>query len=571
MQPLTPEELADPVNPYIRIRQTGRCSCTRPRSRWARASTLGLPRSWRRNWTPTSTRSRSSMRRTARGRRGTSTGTRSVAALFQITGGSNSTQASGRATAWSRPRRARVSPPPRLSRGACRRGGRDRVGRHLAPERQAGHVRRARRARRAAAGSRRRPAEAIERTTQLIGARRTAARRRRRQDPRHDALHDRRDLPGMLTAVVLHPPRFGATPASVDDRAALAEPGVDAVVPIDEGVAVVGETFADAQRGLRALNVEWDDSDAEQRSSPSCWPSTAGLSNRASRPWSRGKTATPTQVLAERAHVVDAIYELPYLAHAPMEPNNAVCRMSEDGVLEVWASTESPEYTRMSAPRRPGSSKDQVEVHVPFAGGSFGLHSTAGRRSHRRGRADRAGARLEAPGQGPVAARGGIQERAATARWPCTAYEPRPTHNGRLTAFHQRSWPSRRRPTCRSCATSCSRTASTSSRRPAPSTRPYAFENFKVEATNFESGVPTMVWRSVGNSHTEFARESAIDELAIAAGRDPVDLRRELLADNPRTLRALELAAETPGGERRCRKGAHAASRAPASSATAPR
>jgi isoquinoline 1-oxidoreductase beta subunit len=73
---------------------------------------------------------------------------------------------------------------------------------------------------------------------------------------------------------------------------------------------------------------------------------------------------------------------------------------------------------------------------------------------------------------------------------------------------------------------------------------PYAFENFKLESTNFESGVPTMVWRSVGNSHTEFARESAIDELAIAARRDPVDLRRELLADSPRTLRALELAAE---------------------------
>jgi isoquinoline 1-oxidoreductase beta subunit len=76
---------------------------------------------------------------------------------------------------------------------------------------------------------------------------------------------------------------------------------------------------------------------------------------------------------------------------------------------------------------------------------------------------------------------------------------------------------------------------------------PYAFENFKLESTNFESGVPTMVWRSVGNSHTEFARESAIDELAIAVGRDPVDLRRDLLGDTPRTLRALEVAAEMAG------------------------
>src|SRR4029077_17530218 len=73
---------------------------------------------------------------------------------------------------------------------------------------------------------------------------------------------------------------------------------------------------------------------------------------------------------------------------------------------------------------------------------------------------------------------------------------------------------------------------------------PYAFPNVRLGSTNFESGVPIMAWRSIGNSHTEFARESALDELAIAASRDPVDLRRDLLAENPRTLRALELAAE---------------------------
>ena len=101
---------------------------------------------------------------------------------------------------------------------------------------------------------------------------------------------------------------------------------------------------------------------------------------------------------------------------------------------------------------------------------------------------------------------------------------------------------------------------------------PYAFANFKLESTNFEAGVPTMVWRSVGNSHTEFARESAIDELAIAAGRDPVDLRRELLADNPRTLRALELAAERAGWGTAAAEGRGARHRLlAASSATAPR
>ena len=121
-------------------------------------------------------------------------------------------------------------------------------------------------------------------------------------------------------------------------------------------------------------------------------------------------------------------------------------------------------------------------------------------------------------------------------------------HDGRLTAFHQQivaEPTSANLPFVRDVMFTNGVDFFTTTGAADP---PYAFENFKLEATNFESGVPTMVWRSVGNSHTEFARESAIDELAIAAGRDPVDLRRELLADNPRTLRALELAAETPGG-----------------------
>ena len=76
---------------------------------------------------------------------------------------------------------------------------------------------------------------------------------------------------------------------------------------------------------------------------------------------------------------------------------------------------------------------------------------------------------------------------------------------------------------------------------------PYTLPAFKLESTNVEAGVPTMVWRSVGNSHTEFARECALDELALEAGRDPIDLRRELLSESPRTLRALELAADVVG------------------------
>ena len=94
--------------------------------------------------------------------------------------------------------------------------------------------------------------------------------------------------------------------------------------------------------------------------------------------------ATHTWVPSEETAVGDLIpspeitYELPYLAHAPMEPNNAACVMSDDGFLEVWAGTEGPEYTRMAASAAAGIGKDRVRVHVPYAGGSFGLHSTSG-------------------------------------------------------------------------------------------------------------------------------------------------------------------------------------------------
>src|SRR3954453_5752611 len=138
-------------------------------------------------------------------------------------------------------------------------------------------------------------------------------------------------VPGMLTAVVLHPPRFGARVAAVDDRAALAEPGVVAVVEIEEGVAVVAETVADAQRGLRALTVEWDDTGSERRSSAELLAEHLRLLETGERAVVARDDGDAEQVLADAPTAVDATYSLPYLAHAAMEPNNAVCRMRDDG------------------------------------------------------------------------------------------------------------------------------------------------------------------------------------------------------------------------------------------------
>jgi isoquinoline 1-oxidoreductase beta subunit len=350
-------------------------------------------------------------------------------------------------------------------------------------------------------------------------------------------------VPGMLTAVVLHPPRFGSKAMSVDDEAALALPGVTAVVPIDEGVAVVGETVADAQRGLRALVVEWDDSRAERRSSQELLAEHVRLLESGEQAVVAREDGDAERVLADAPTVVDATYSLPYLAHATMEPNNAACRMREDGVLEVWASTESPEYTRMSAAQAGGIDKEHVEVHVTFAGGSFGLHSSA----ERDPTTEAVQIARALDWKHPIKVQSLREEEFKSGRYRAMAVHrvrAAADSDGRLSAFHQQivaEPTSVNLPFVRDVMFTDGVDFFTTTGAADP---PYAFENFKLESTNFESGVPTMVWRSVGNSHTEFARESAIDELAIAAGRDPVDLRRDLLADNPRTLRALELAAE---------------------------
>jgi isoquinoline 1-oxidoreductase beta subunit len=350
-------------------------------------------------------------------------------------------------------------------------------------------------------------------------------------------------LPGMLTAVVLHPPRFGATVASLDDQAALAEAGVTAVVPIDEGVAVVAETVADAQRGLRALVVEWDDAHAERRS-------TAELLAEHLRLLKSGENAVTARddgdvktALAAAASIVDATYALPYLAHAPMEPNNAACRMREDGVLEVWVGTEAPEYVKMNASSIAGIDKEQVEVYVTFAGGSFGLHSSA----EHDPTAEAVQIARALDWRHPIKVQSLREEEFKVGRYRAMAVHrvrAGADADGRLTAWHQQivaAPTSVNLPFVRDVMFTNGVDFFTTTGAVDP---PYAVENFRLESTNFESPIPTMVWRSVGNSHTEFARESAIDELAIAAGHDPVDLRRDLLAGSPRTLRALELAAE---------------------------
>ncbi len=350
-------------------------------------------------------------------------------------------------------------------------------------------------------------------------------------------------LPGLLTAIVLHPPRFGARMVSVDDKAALAEQGVKAVVPIENGVAVVGETFSDAQRGMRLLDVVWNDDDAERRGTDKLLEEHRRLVESGDRAVVAAETGDVALALANAKHVVDAFYELPYLAHTPMEPHNAVCRMRDDGRLEIWASTESPVYAQTSAAAAAGVEREQVVVHVTKAGGSFGLHS-----SSRRDPTSEAVQVAKALGwQHPIKLQSSREEEFKSGRYRAMAVHrirAGSDASGRLIALHQQMAAQPTSPNLPNVGEVLFRNGVDFMTTTGAVDSPYAVENFKLEASNVEAGVPIMVWRSVGNSHTEFARESALDELAIASLRDPIDLRRELLAKNPRTLRALEVAAE---------------------------
>ncbi len=351
------------------------------------------------------------------------------------------------------------------------------------------------------------------------------------------------DHPGLLTAVVLHPPRFGATATDVDDEAAMNTEGVVAVVPIDDGVAVVAALPHDAYLGLQALAVTWDDSSAERRSSEELLAEHRRLLESGDGAIVVRDDGSIDERLAGASHAVDAVYEFPYLAHATMEPNNAVCWMRDDGTLEVWCSTESPEYTRMSAAAASGIDADRVRVHVTFAGGSFGLHSTSGKDPT--SEAVQIAKALE--WKYPVKVISLREEEFKSGRYRAMAVHrvrAGADASGNVTAVHQQIVAQPTSPNLPFVGDVEFQNGVDFFTTTGAVDGPYAFPVFKLESTNVEAGVPTMVWRSVGNSHTEFARECALDELAAAAGRDPVDLRRPLLADSPRTLRVLEVAAD---------------------------
>jgi isoquinoline 1-oxidoreductase beta subunit len=346
-------------------------------------------------------------------------------------------------------------------------------------------------------------------------------------------------LPGMLTAVVARPPRFGGKLKSMDETKAKSTPGVIAVMEIPEGVAVVAVDSWAARRGRDALKLEWDDNGAEVRGSVELLDQ---YRKRLATPGLKAKTEGDVDAaLAKASKTIDAIFEFPYLAHAPLEPLNCIVQLSDNG-CEIWAGDQFQTIDQANAAAAAGLAPKQVRINTVFAGGSFG------RRANPTSDYIVEGVHIAKAygGNIPIHLMWTREDDIKGGRYrPMFLHRVRAgiDESGNLLAWHHRLAGQSilaNTPFENAMVIDGIDIASVEG----VADMPYSIPNLAVELHSMEVGVPVLWWRSVGHSHTAFAVEVILDELAAAAGRDPVEMRRTLLSGHPRHLGVLDLAAE---------------------------
>lgn len=349
-------------------------------------------------------------------------------------------------------------------------------------------------------------------------------------------------LPGMLTAVVAHPPLFGAKVKSFDASKAKAIKGVVDVVQIPTGVAVLAKDTWTAKKGRDALTVEWDDSAAFKMGSDQILQQYQEL---AKKPGARAHTSGDAdKAIAGAARSFEAAYDFPYLAHASMEPLNCVIRLGKDE-CEVWNGEQMHTLDQSVLAKLFDLPPEKVRINTLFAGGSFG----------RRANKD-ADYVLEA-GHIVKAIKGRVPVKLVWLREDdMRAGYYRPAFHHRLSAGLDGQgrlvgW--RHRLVGQSILTGSPFAGMVKDGIDAVSVEgasnlPYAIPNMEVDLhTPTNIGVPVLWWRAVGSTHTAFSTECFIDELAQAAGKDAVQWRLSMLDKHPRHAGVLKLAADKAG------------------------
>ncbi|KVQ55090.1 aldehyde oxidase [Burkholderia territorii] len=350
-------------------------------------------------------------------------------------------------------------------------------------------------------------------------------------------------FPGMRVALLQRPPRFGATVKSFDATAAKAVPGVVSVVQVPGGVAVVATGFWAAKQGRDALKVDWDETNAEKRGSDEIMREYRQLAAKPGA--SARKDGDADAAIAGAARKISATYEFPYLAHAPMEPLDAVVKLTANS-CEIWAGDQFQTVDQGNAARVAGLKPEQVQIHTLYAGGSFGRRANAW--------SDYV---VEAVS---IAKALGADGKPVKLQWTREDdiqggfYRPMYFHkldagltdDGKLVGWRHRIVGQSILAGTPFEAFMVKNGIDATSVEGAANL-PYAVPNVSVELTTTKVGLPVLWWRVVGSSHTAYAVEAFIDEAAHAAGKDPYLFRRDLLAKEPRMRAVLELAAQKAG------------------------
>ncbi|HZC55230.1 MAG TPA: xanthine dehydrogenase family protein molybdopterin-binding subunit [Xanthobacteraceae bacterium] len=342
-------------------------------------------------------------------------------------------------------------------------------------------------------------------------------------------------LPGMKFATIAASPVFGGKVAKVDDKAARTVPGVRQIVVLDDIVAVVGDHMWAAKKGLDALNITWNDGPNAKISSADIWEDLRAASKK------DGVVAKSVGDIAKglaQGDRFDAEYELPFLAHATMEPMNCVLQVTPDS-CEIWIGTQVVSRVQQYAAQAAGLPIEKVTVHNHLLGGGFG----------RRLEPDMAvsAVRIAKQVSGPLKV---VWTREEDIQHDI--YRPvyrdviaATLSDGKIAAWKYRISGSaimaRWIPPVFQGGIDIDAVDSAVD-------MPYDIPNRLIEYVRAEPpAVPTGFWRGVGPNNNVFATECFMDELARKAGKDPVEFRRSMLNGNPRLKAALELVAEKSG------------------------
>ena len=362
-------------------------------------------------------------------------------------------------------------------------------------------------------------------------------------------------IPDMLTAIVVRSPQLGGGLERFDAGQAERSAGVHSVVQIHSGIAIVAETYWHAEQAAQKLAIEWSPADSANANVAAMHDTQRGLLDNEDGVEARHDGDAP-KAFGNAATIIYAEYALPFLAHATMEPMNATIRL-QDERCDVWVGTQGPDLTRQVVCDMTGLSRDEVHVHTMFAGGGFGRRVM----NDHVAEAVAIAMQVERPVKLVWSREDDMRNdyyRGATMHRVRAALDT----TGKIVGWeHRLVAPSLIKhvmpPGLATLAPewipdgAIKSVADFGARvladllgpfqaRDGAITIPYEFDSVRVETIDWDSGVPTGIWRSVGNHYNAFAIETFMDELAHHAEMDPFEYRRQYLSQHPRHLRVLE-------------------------------